>query len=60
MGKVKSEEIKQAITYVYLGAKLQRADKMPSLNKLIEPRRKATYRDFVERLKASPTHVIAG
>lgn len=52
--------MKQGITLAYLNAKLQRADKMPPLHKLIEPRRKATYREFVDRLKAAPTHVIAG
>jgi hypothetical protein len=57
---VKTDEMKQGITLAYLNAKLQRADKMPPLHKLIEPRRKATYREFVDRLKAAPTHVIAG
>lgn len=48
------------MTQVYLGAKLQRVEKMPSLEKLLRPKRKATFREFVDRLEAAPTHIVAG
>ena len=48
-----AEEFKAQISLHYLGAKLQRAKKIPPLKKLTEPAAKPSFKDIVSRIRAT-------